>query len=516
MTSIACHYRGLKRLMAAYGCSLPKRPTILAILVFDRFTRGARLGATRFPLSRRHRQELGHLFTQSCALVVLLGYDDSFDQQGERDLGRRYDYLIRALGGFLAGFHSELPIPHDEYFDLLGQFEAVFDEMKGEFSDTGEMEQDRMSLRRSPFVEALDRLPSVSASDFIFPESTSPSDRQRNVPIVAAIQLGRTVRRLHDVLRDVGLPESILSDQERAIKIRLIKAGYAQAHTVEQCDIDQIGWKRYCRLSLWKTNSMVEIVAFIRGILNVEALRFRLGCNRFCEQIYLDDLYDIVEDTKGGIFGAAHVFLREQGILATTLLRELPDLAQTSWGVDYLVDARLVTSGLLGRWSEGAFLQANPLFMPPAAGRSNDGDWRTPLHEALMNNRWEEKLSLEELLARRRRGWEELSNAWRARDYGHVLQVLHLSGVPLRLVRGFLRHLHEIRHDYLPGGRPGLSGARHFLFLQVAARLLLFRFWLAHRVASVVSHLPAAALATPAAEKRGGAAGEVRVSRPHR
>src|SRR6185503_3927684 len=94
---------------------------------------------------------------------------------------------------------------------------------------------------------------------------------------------------------------------------------------------------------------------------------------------------------------------------------------------------------------------------------------------------------LEELLHRRRRAWEELRNAWQARDHGQVLRVLHLSGGPLRLVRGFLRHLRELRHDHLPGGRPGLSAAGHFLFLQIATRLLLVRFWLARRYASVVS-----------------------------
>lgn len=487
MIGFVRHHRWLKRLMTDAGCRLPNRSTLLSALVFECFTRGARLRANRFPLSRRHRQELGDLFTRSYTLLVLLGYDDPFE--GECDLWRRYDYLMRALGGFLAGFHSELPISRDEYFDLLDRLEEVFDEMKGDLSQPEVLERDRTQVRGSPFAAALDELSSISASDFLFPEPSSPSDRQRNVPIVAAIELGRTLRRLHGVLHDIGLPESLLREQERAIKIRLIKAGYAQAHTVEQLDIDQLGWRRYCQLSLWKTNSMVEIGAFIRGLLDADALRFRLGCNRFCEQIYLDDLHDIVEDTKAGIAGAAHVLLREQGVLAAQLLADLPDREQASAHADRPVGDLLATSGLLDRSSEGAFLQVNPLWMPPAADGSNDGDWRSRLHEALVNDRWEVRLPLEELLHRRRRAWEDLRNAWRARDHGQVLRVLHLSGVPLRLVRGFLCHLHEIRHDYLPGGRPGLSGAGHFLFLQVATRFLLVRFWLARRHASSPARL---------------------------
>lgn len=473
------HYRYLDHVLNGYGCRIPRRLRVLFVLAFERLSRKARFRNSQFVLSQDQQHRIGSLFAQCLGLLTLLGYDDPFD---ENTVETTDEYLVRSICGYLAGSTFQFPVNTPDYLERLNVFDELFRDALAKSTLFGSMDRDRERFQRSTFVAGLRRLAEITETDFLFDRRHAGPDGDRNIPIVAAIELGKTFRRLQAELGLAGVPASALQWQSQFIDLGFMRCGFAQAHSFEQHDISRITWSRYCQLAVWKSNSIEDIGSAIRGVLNPDALQVRrFGTNRFCEQIYLDDVHDVREDTVAKILGAAHICCLEQGRLGREVLSRYLSSSWASSNSRHRTFASLDKSWLLTRRFEGAFLQTNAdSDLPDGKWADDDEGIRNALRSALANNRNEMNLTLQELLERRVSDSEALESAWRSGNHGGVVHALHRSGVLLRFMRGFLCHLRSVRSALRTGGRPGPGGAGYYLFLQGYSRASLAWFYFEH------------------------------------
>lgn len=227
-----------------------------------------------------------------------------------------------------------------------------------------------------------------------------------------------------------------------------LDAAYGQILSLRQKSHLNISLELYLDLAVSKSNSYMDLVYSYRFLTRRYAFYNNyMNEARYCEQIYLDDLFDLAEDTKVGTLNYFHIFLIEQGRLSDMLQRRynsyVPDKPQ-KYEYDH---SSLEMSPLNHERYRGVFIHRNS-YVPLNCGCARLGFrcqdcTETLLRKTLINAKSERFMPLAELVQRRALQARTFKEKWIRGDRGATRRILLEAHVVERCLAGFREFLRE-------------------------------------------------------------------------
>ncbi|MCB8977577.1 MAG: hypothetical protein H6657_09165 [Ardenticatenaceae bacterium] len=284
---------------------------------------------TKIPTPLLHRY--AKIIPRLWAYLNIISYDEPVESLNLKK-SQIYNQLIRCALGLYVGRSGKYKLSYQE-FDLI--IKKLKDDVRCVFGESHEYREMVGNINHvviSLYKETSLAYDGFIISDFLFKPVSASELSKLNYSIIASYGYGWELGQLESFIEKYISPyNEDFEWTKKYISEAFIKAGYSQANTPSQTEIENINWKKYVKIACGKSTYFVDLANCSRSLLSKYSFyQSRLGRGRFCEQFYIDDIRDFRKDNSQGILNFLHIFLLEQGRLAEALTPYLSNISNLS------------------------------------------------------------------------------------------------------------------------------------------------------------------------------------------